>query len=114
MEYILIYQYIRFGYDLLIQLFIMVHNMNKEYKYSLGEKLKNEAMNLIINIYKANTVYKKDDNINNARENLEVIRLLIRILRDMNQISINKYISLNMDIEDISKQLLGWYRMEKK
>ena len=92
------------SYDLLIQLFIMVHNMNKEYKYSLGEKLKNEAMNLIINIYKANTVYKKDDNINNARENLEVIRLLIRILRDMNQISINKYISLNMDIEDISKQ----------
>lgn len=102
------------SYDLLIQLFIMVHNMNKEYKYSLGEKLKNEAINLIINIYKANTVYKKDENINNARENLEVIRLLIRILRDMNQISINKYISLNMDIEDISKQLLGWYRMEKK
>ncbi|HPU46085.1 MAG TPA: four helix bundle protein [Bacteroidales bacterium] len=102
------------SYDFLLEIFIMVHNLNREYKYSLGEKLKNELIDLIVNIYKANITDNKSEHIKDARENIEVIRLLIRILKDLNQISIKRYVSINIEIETISKQLTGWYKSVQK
>ena len=97
-------------YDLLLQVFSMVHNLGKEYKYSLGEKIKNEVTDLLSNIYRANRTREKNIPLDNARENLELVRLYIRILKDMKQIGMNKYIFLNKNLEGISKQLAGWHK----
>ena len=58
------------GYDLLLLVFQLSHNLNREYKYTLGEKLKNEISDLLTNIYRANRVVQKNDYIEKARENL--------------------------------------------
>jgi len=39
------------SYDLLVEIFQFVKNFNKEYKYTIGEKLKNETIEMIANIY---------------------------------------------------------------
>ena len=44
----------KIAYDLNIELFMLVKSFEREYKYTLGEKLKNNSLKLIINIYKAN------------------------------------------------------------
>ncbi len=102
------------AYDMLLQVFNMVHNLGKEYKYSLGEKLKNEATDLLTNIYRANRVRQKSIHIENARENLEIVRLYVRLLKDIKQIGINKHIALNEKLENISKQLAGWHKAIEK
>jgi len=96
------------SYDLLLKIFIYFKDMNKEYKYTIGEKLKNETMELITNIYKANSVLKKENYIEKARENIEVIRLYIRLTKDLKQLSVVKFIEINENIEFISKQLSHW------
>lgn len=44
----------KLGYDLLIAIYERTKLFTREYKYTLGEKLKNETLELLINIYKAN------------------------------------------------------------
>ena len=102
------------AYDLLLQIFGMVHNLGKEYKYSLGDKLKNEITELLSNIYRANRSRQKNEPLEQARENLELVRLYIRILKDTKQLGMNQYVSINQNMEDISKQLAGWHKSTEK
>ena len=56
---------------------------NKEYKYTVGESIKKETIEMIVNIYRANSRKDKVGHIVKARENIEVIRVLLRLLRDL-------------------------------
>lgn len=98
------------SYDLLLKVFNLTHNLTREYKFTLGEKLKNEITELLSNIYRANRVSNKAVHIGTARENLELVRLYIRILKDTNQVASKKHIFINQSIEDVSKQLAGWHK----
>ena len=48
-----------------------------------------------------------------AREQIEVIRLLIRVMKDMKQISLEKFVNINQVVEKVSKQLTGWQKSIK-
>jgi len=98
------------SYDLLVEIFRFTKNFCKEYKYTVGEKLKNETLDLIIMIYQANSRHEKFDTLQKAREQIEVIRLLIRLMKDLHQISIKKFVQINKLIENVSKQLTGWQK----
>ncbi len=100
-------------YDLLLGIFQFTKEFRKEYKYTVGESLKKETIELLILIYRANTKYKKNDVLEMAREQIEVIRLLIRVMKDMKQISLKKFVSINKIVENVSKQLTGWQKKQK-
>jgi len=96
------------SYDLLLELMKLSADLSKTYKYSVGERVRLEAIELIINIYKANAAAEKSPFIAKSRENIEIIRLMIRVLHDMQQINLKRMVFINKIIEDISKQLVGW------
>ena len=52
--------------------------------------------------------------INEAREHTEVIRVLIRLMKDMRQISLKQFVSINEKVENVSRQLAGWYKSQSK
>lgn len=95
------------SFDLMLMVFEFCRHFRKEYKYTLGEKLKNETLEMIMNIYRANSKKDKSQLLQNARENIEVVRLLFRLTKDMKLIPLNKFISINEKIENISEQLTG-------
>jgi hypothetical protein len=45
-----------------------------------------------------------------ARERIEVIRLFIRLMKDMQQISVKQFVQINEAVENVSKQLSGWQK----
>ncbi|OHA47536.1 MAG: hypothetical protein A2541_00035 [Candidatus Taylorbacteria bacterium RIFOXYD2_FULL_36_9] len=98
------------SYDFLLDLFKFTKNFDREYKYTLGEDLKKETTALIANIYRANSSQFKKELLQSARENLEVVRLYLRLVKDLKQISLDKFITLNEQIESISKQLFAWQK----
>ena len=102
------------SYDLLLTIYQSVGMFGKEFKYTIGEKLKNEALELIVCIYKANSRVEKTGMIGQAMEHLELVRLYIRISKDLKQITLKKMIFLNEFIESISKQLTGWEKAVNK
>ena len=70
-------------------------------------------MAMIINIYRANCSNNKVGYIASARENIEAIRLLVRLLKDLKQIQVVRIARLNLAIEELSKQLIGWGNYSK-
>jgi len=100
------------SYDLLVEIFQFTKNFNREYKYTIGENIKKETIEMIINIYRANSNYAKKPLIQAARENAEVIRLLFRLLKDLKQISLEKFVEINEKLESVSKQLSAWQRSQ--
>ena len=85
-------------------------NFDREYKYTIGEDLKKETTEMIANIYRANSSQSKWQLLQSARENLEVVRLYLRLLKDLKQINLEKFINLNEKIESVSKQLTAWQK----
>jgi hypothetical protein len=65
---------------------------------------------MLLNIYKANKSKKENRGtyIDLARQNVETVRLLLRICRDLNVIGLKGFVALNVPIEDLSKQLAAW------
>lgn len=100
------------SYDLLVEIFQFTKNFNREYKYTIGENIKKETIEMIINIYRANSSYSKKPLIQAARENAEVIRLLFRLLKDLKQISLEKFVEINEKLESVSKQLSAWQKSQ--
>ena len=97
-------------YDLLVAIFSFTKDFNKVYKYTVGESLKKETIELLTLIYRANVKRDKKDVLQEARERIEVIRLFIRLMKDMQQISIKQFVQINTSVENVSKQLTGWQK----
>lgn len=57
-------------YDLLFAIFQFTKNFSKEYKYTVGESLKKETIELITHIYRANTRKDKVETLQVAREHI--------------------------------------------
>jgi len=98
------------SYDLFLEVFRFTKNFNKEYKYTVGESLKKEMIALVTLIYRANSRKNKVDILQEAREHIEVIRLLIRLMKDLQQISMKQFVNINKRVENVSKQLTGWQK----
>ena len=101
-------------YDLLLEIFRFTKNFSNEYKYTVGENLKKEAMELMTLIYRANSMKDKFDILQRGREHIEVIRIWIRLMKDLKQISLKSFVQVNKQLENVSKQLTGWQKYIKK
>ena len=99
------------SYDLVIELFNFSKKLPRDFKYTIVQDLKKESLEILTCIYKASKNYNKKIILQEAQEKLFLVRLKIRILKDLKQINQKKFISLNLKIENVSKQLVGW---EKK
>ena len=83
------------SYDLLLEIFQFTKDFSKDFKYTVGESLKNETIKLLTLIFRANSRTDKQMVLQEAREQIEVIRLLIRLMKDMRQISLKKFVQAN-------------------
>lgn len=97
-------------YDLLIGIFRFTKDFSKEYKYTVGESLKKETIELLTLIYRANVKRDKQEVLQEARERIEIVRLFIRLMKDMQQINIKQFVQINEAVENVSKQLSGWQK----
>ncbi|MDD3072655.1 MAG: four helix bundle protein [Candidatus Pacebacteria bacterium] len=92
----------RESYALLIEIFFFGKNFSREYRYTLGENIKKEMLEMIKNIYRANRNFSKEESISLARENLETVRLYLRLLQDLKQINLRRFVQFNEKIESVS------------
>ena len=100
-------------YDMVLVIFGFVKNFNKEYKYTIGESIKKEAIEAVTNVYRANCNQDKTKHLTKARENIGVIRLYVRLSKDLHQINVKQLVFINGYLENVSKQLTGWQKSQQ-
>lgn len=98
------------SYDLLLEIYRLSENLKRDYRYTLGENLKQETMAMMVGIYKANSMEDKTTLLGEAREKLVAVKLYIRLLHDLKQLSVKQFALLCVHTESISKQLVAWHK----
>ncbi len=96
------------AYELLLIIFQFMKDFSREYKYSVGDALKGEVIALMTLLFRANTRLDREAVLQEARERVEVFRLYFRLMQDLQQVSVKKFVHLNARVETVSRQLAGW------
>ena len=70
------------SYDLLQEITLFRKQLNREYKYTLVERIVNETVEMIIGVFRANVSMAKKELILKSHEHLEIVRLvfLLRLI----------------------------------
>lgn len=95
-------------YQLLLSIVTYTRNIQRDLRYTLGEQLKQNTVDILVLIFKANKTEKKACFIASAREKLVEVQVVVRILNDLKQISDRQYVILAEKTASISKQLTSW------
>ena len=96
------------SYDLLDAATEMAKNMPRDFKRSLGGKIQDECVELMVLIFRANTARDKTPHLTLLLERLQVAELLIRLCKDKRFISVGQYAKAIKFTSDIGKQANGW------
>lgn len=101
-------------YDLLLRIMQVTKDYPREYKHTLGQKLKDEIIDLVVLIYKANTAKDKTQHIEIILERVQVVQLLIRLSHDMRILPRKHYADLAEKIDGLARQAQGWLKSSGK
>ena len=95
-------------YKLILLIFEYGKDFPKEYKYTLGQDLKRDGINLVRSIYRANKTKNKVEYLETFLDDFEVLKIEIRLCADMKILSIKKQAALSLLMDGIGKQITGW------
>lgn len=91
-----------------------VHNLDKEYKYSLGEDAINLSWKLLDLFVQAQTLSLGDEEkkkvISQISLILEVLKLRIRFLTELKQLSLRQTANINRELVEIGKMIGSWQK----
>lgn len=94
------------NYDFLFEIFRAIKNFNRKHKYTLGKNIKREAIEMITNIYRANSSFSKKLHLQKVREKIEIIRIFFRLTRDLKQVGLKRFVDINEKIQYWNNLLL--------
>lgn len=106
----------KLSYDMMIEIYKEISNFPKEYKYSLWEKIKEYTLEIVMNIYETNSIFdpeKRKQYLDKTIISAEKTKLLLRLSKDINILSLTKFASISIVIVDILRQLEWWKKSIK-
>ncbi len=98
------------AYDLFDTITDLVKNMPRDFKASIGAKLRDECIEILTLIFRANVARDKAPHLDQLIERLQVAELLLRLSRDKRLISTRLYARAIEFTGSIGKQASGWRR----
>lgn len=97
-------------YDLLDVITELAKNMPRDFKQSIGGKLRDECVEIVTLIFRANVSQDKSPHLISLIERIQVCNLLLRLSRDKRLISTGQYAKAIELTGSIGKQANGWRR----
>ena len=70
-------------YKLILKIFEYTKDFPKEYKFTLGQDMKRDALQLVRSIYRANKYQQKKEHLDSFMDDFELLKLEIRLCTDM-------------------------------
>ena len=99
-------------YKLILKIFEYTKDFPKDYKFTLGQDMKRDALHLVRSIYRANKSVQKKEHLDDFMDDFELIKLEIRLCTDMKVLPIRKQAELSLLMDSIGKQITGWSKSQ--
>jgi hypothetical protein len=99
------------AYDLVLYFYNVNRNVEREFKFSLSEKIKEELHEVLMNICFANEEVSKERKlqlVGQANNVLASAKIRIRLLHDLKQLPLKHYAAFAEKITDLSSELNKW------
>jgi len=91
-----------------LKIFECTKDFSKEFKYTLGQDMKRDALQLVRSIYRSNKAQQKAVHLETFMDDFELLKLEIRLCVDMKILPIKKQAELSLLMDSIGKQITGW------
>jgi four helix bundle protein len=101
-------------YDLVLLVYQYVRLFPKSEKFILGERIEHASIDLLEGIITANQKKEKQAALVEASVKLDVLRIFIRLSKDLRFLDLKKYETLSNHIVEIGRMLGGWIKYEKE
>jgi len=101
------------AYDLALFVHRLAITLPREHRYTFGAELKKRVLKFLTLIIRANSQKMKIVVLGQASEQLEELKILIRLGKDLQVIGIRKYEECSRIFDEIGKQLGGWIKSQK-
>jgi hypothetical protein len=98
------------AYDLLDVVTELVKNLPREFKRSIGGKISDECVEIMVLVFRANCAQDKTPHLTDLIERLQVCELLLRLSRDKRLISTGQYAKAVELTNSVGRQANGWRR----
>jgi hypothetical protein len=98
-------------YELLELVVRVTKDFPKDFKYTLGDKIRVEVIDLVVFIFKANAT--RQNRIANAEkivERIQVIDLLVRLTKDLRLINVKQFSEIVFLSDSLGRQASGWIK----
>ena len=99
-------------------MFLYLHQVLKKFpkseRFTLTQRIENTTLNMLQSIIQANHESDKSDVLKQASVELEKLRILIRLAKDLKFVSIQEYENLSQFTTEIGKMIGGWIKAEKR
>jgi hypothetical protein len=95
-------------YRLILLIFQYTKDFNREYKYTLGQDMKRDAMVLVRGIYRANKSKEKQKYLETLLDDFELLKLQIRLCHDLKLMNTKQMAEISLLTDSIGKQTTAW------
>ena len=109
-EKLIIYQK---TYDFILYIFPIIDKFPKKQKFVLAQQIQNCMIDIQKLIIQANKSRNKIPHLFKIDVELEKLRLLIRLAKDLRFLSIKRYGNISKMINEIGSLLGGWIKSQK-
>ena len=104
----------RDSYMLLTEVYEATGKFPRDFKYTLGQDMKRDCLDLFRHLYNANAFAdKRPEHLNNFLASFELLKIELRLCVDMNVLSVKKLAHLSLIMESIGKQATVWRKKSK-
>lgn len=104
-------------YNLVSLIVDYVNSFPKTHKYTIGQKLENETLDLFKYINLANkekyNKEKKKEYLNEFIKTFDLIKILLRLCVEKKFLSLKQMVRITMITDNIGKQVYGWIKTVK-
>lgn len=102
-------------YMLLTEVYQATNKFPRDFKYTLGQDMKRDCLDLFRNLYGANvSVENRVQHLNDFLSAFELLKIELRLCVDMNVLSIKKLAHLSLIMDNIARQASVWRKKSKK
>ena len=95
-------------YDLLLWLYPVVNRFPKSQRFVLGQRIEKKVLDILTSIIQANVERDKILALKKTSVELDELRILIRLSKDLRFMNIRQYEAVAEKMNEIGRLLSGW------